>query len=176
MALQARELTPEEQANLRRLARSRTEPARVVERARIIWLAHEGWRVPAIAAELRLTEATVRLWLKRFNAHGVDGLRDQPRAGRPPTYTAEEVGEVIALALTDPRSLGLPFASWTLDRLATYLNEHQGIAIKRTRIDELLLAEGLRWRSQETWFGEQVDPACAEKGGHRHALHRASGG
>jgi transposase len=165
MALQARELTPEEQANLRRLARSRTEPARVVERARIIWLAHEGWRVPAIAAELRLTEATVRLWLKRFNAHGVDGLRDQPRAGRPPTYTAEEVGEVIALALTDPRSLGLPFASWTLDRLAAYLQEHKGIAIKRTRIAELLLAEGLRWRSQETWFGERVDPAFAEKRG-----------
>ena len=165
MALQARELTPEEQANLRRLARSRTEPARVVERARIIWLAHEGWRVPAIAAELRLTEATVRLWLKRFNAHGVDGLRDQPRAGRPPTYTAEEVGEVIALALTDPRSLGLPFASWTLDRLAAYLQEHKGIAIKRTRIAELLLAEGLRWRSQETWFGERVDPAFAETRG-----------
>lgn len=165
MALQARELTPEEQTSLRRLARSRTEPARVVERARIIWLAHEGWRVPAIAAELRLTQATVRLWLKRFNAHSVEGLRDQPRAGRPPTYTADEVGEVIALSLTDPQRLGLPFASWTLDRLAAYLQEHKGIAIKRTRIAELLLTEGLRWRSQETWFGERVDPAFAEKRG-----------
>ena len=165
MALQARELPPDEQASLRRLAHSRTEAARVVERARIIWLAHQGWRVPAIAAELRVTEATVRLWLKRFNAHGVAGLRDQPRAGRPPTYTAEQVGEVIALSLTAPRRLGLPFASWTLDRLAAYLQEQKGIAIKRTRIDELLLAEGLRWRSQETWFGERVDPAFAEKRG-----------
>jgi transposase len=165
MALQARELTADEEASVRRLAQSRTEPARAVERARIIWLAHQGWRVPAIAAELRLTEATVRLWLKRFNAQGLDGLRDQPRAGRPPTYTPEEVGEVIALALTDPRSLDLPFASWTLDRLAAYLQEAKGIAIKRTRIDELLLAEGLRWRSQETWFGERVDPAFAEKRG-----------
>jgi transposase len=75
------------------------------------------------------------------------------------------VGEVIALALTDPRSLDLPFASWTLDRLAAYLQEAKGIAIKRTRIDELLLAEGLRWRSQETWFGERVAPAFAEKRG-----------
>src|SRR4051794_25143179 len=64
-----------------------------------------------------------------------------------------------------PRSLGLSFASWTLDRLTAYLNEQKGIAIKRTRIDELLLAEGLRWRSQETWFGERVDPAFAEKRG-----------
>jgi transposase len=165
MALQACALTPDEQASLRRLAHSRTEPARAVERARIIWLAHEGWRVPAIAAELRLTEATVRLWLKRFNAAGLDGLRDRPRAGRPPTYTAEDVGEVIALSLTDPRRLDLPFASWTLDRLAAYLQEAKGITMKRSRIDELLLAEGLRWRSQETWFGERVDPAFAEKRG-----------
>jgi transposase len=165
MALQARKLTTEEQESLRRLAHSRTESARAVERARIIWLAHQDWRVPAIAAELRLTPATVRLWLKRFNSHGVDGLRDQPRAGRPPTYTPEEVGEVIALSLTDPRRLDLPFASWTLDRLTAYLNEAKGIAMKRSRIDELLLAEGLRWRSQETWFGERVDPAFAEKRG-----------
>jgi transposase len=61
--------------------------------------------------------------------------------------------------------LDLPFASWTLDRLAAYLQEAKGIAMKRTRIDELLLAEGLRWRSQETWFGERVDPAFAEKRG-----------
>jgi transposase len=165
MALQVRDLTEDEQASIRRLAHSRTEPARLVERARIIWLGSQGQRVPAIAAALRLTEATVRQWFKRFNARGVAGLQDQPRAGRPPTYTAEEVGEVIALSLTDPRSLGLPFASWTLDRLVAYLQEHKGIAIKRTRIDELLLAEGLRWRSQETWFGERVDPAFAEKRG-----------
>jgi transposase len=165
MALHARELTAAEQESVRRLAHSRTEPARLVERARIIWLSSHGQRVPAIATALRLTPATVRQWLKRFNVHGVEGLRDQPRTGRPPTYTAEQVGEVIALSLTNPRSLGLPFASWTLDRLAAYLHEQQGIAIKRTRIDELLLAEGLRWRSQETWFGERVDPAFAEKRG-----------
>ncbi len=123
MALHVRALTPEEQASLRRLAHSRTEPARLVERARIIWLSSQGQRVPAIATALRLTPATLRRWLKRFNAHGVAGLRDQPRAGRPPTYTAEEVGEVIAASLTDPQSLGLPFASWTLDRLTAYLNE-----------------------------------------------------
>jgi transposase len=163
MALRVRDLTPDERASLQRLAQSRTEPARAVERARIIWRAHQGERVPAIAAALRLTEPTVRRWLKRFNAHGLEGLRDQPRAGRPPTYTPEEVGAVIAASLTDPQSLDLPFASWTLDRLAAYIAEAKGIAMKRSRIDELLRAEGLRWRSQETWFGERVDPAFAEK-------------
>ena len=72
---------------------------------------------------------------------------------------------MIASALTKPEALGLPFASWTLDRLRAYLSEHMGIGIKRTRIDEILIAEGLRWRRQETWFGHMVDPEFAAKGG-----------
>jgi transposase len=77
--------------------------------------------VPAIAQELELTEITVRTWLKRFNNEGLDGLADLPRSGRPATYSAEQVAEVIAAALSDPQQLGKPFACWTLHRLETYL-------------------------------------------------------
>ncbi len=173
--LRLRELTEEEQAAVERLAHSRTAPARQVERARIIWRAGQGEMAPAIAAALRLTADTVRAWIKRFNAQGLAGLEDQPRAGRPPTYTPELGATVIATALSDPKRLDLPFASWTLDRLAACLNEQKGIAIKRSRIDEILLEEGLRWRKHETWFGERVDPEFAEKrGGSRRStpLHR----
>ena len=163
--LRVRELTAEERAAIQRLAHSRTEAARTVERARIIWLASQGARVPAIAQQLGLSQVTTRLWLKRFNQEGLAGLADRPRAGAPPTYSPEQVGEVIAVSLTNPTSLGLPFGSWTLDRLEAYLNEEQGLPIKRSRIGELLQAEGLRWRTQETWFGERVDPAFAEKRG-----------
>ncbi len=158
MALRVRATTAEEQAKIKRLSQSRTEPVRRVERARIIWLALQGERVPAIATAVGCGERTVRRWLKRFNAHGPDALQDAPRAGRPPTYTTDQVGEVIATALTNPATLDLPFACWTLDRLATYLAEVRGITMKRSRIDEILLKEGLRWRTQETWFGERVDP------------------
>ncbi len=84
---------------------------------------------------------------------------------RPATYTPEEVGEIIAASLTKPDELGLPFGSWTLDRLTAYLNETKGIPIKRSRIGELLQTEGLRWRTQETWFGERVDPNFVQKRG-----------
>jgi transposase len=160
-----RDLTEEERVVVERLAHARTAPARQVERARIIWRASQGEMAPAIAAALDRTAYTVRDWIKRFHAQGLAGLADQPRAGRPPTYTPEQVATVIATALTDPKSLDLPFASWTLDRLAAYLHEQKGIAIKRSRIDEILLAEGLRWRKHETWFGERVDPEFAEKRG-----------
>ena len=165
MVLRVRTMAPEEADTIRRLAHSRTAPARIVERARIVWLASQDHLVPAIAEELHLDPDTVRLWVKRFSVEGLHGLADKPRSGRPATYTPEEVGEVIAAALTNPQALGLPFASWTLDRLEAYLNEEKGIPIKRSRIDEILIAEGLRWRSQETWFGDRVDPHFAEKRG-----------
>lgn len=163
--LQVREATDDERAAVKRLAHSRTAPARAVERARVVQAALEGATVEAIAAELGLARNTVYLWLHRFEARGLAGLEDAPRGGRPPTYTREQVGEIVATALTDPQSLGLPFAAWTLDRLVAYLGEKQGIAMRRSRLNEVLLSEGLRWRKQETWFGERVDPDFAAKRG-----------
>jgi transposase len=125
----------------------------------------DGERVTAIAERCHVTAATVYLWRHRFNDGGLAGREDQPRKGRPPTYTREQVGVVVATALTDPQTVGLAFASWTLDRLAAYLAEHTGITMQRSRIDELLIAAGLRWRKHETWLGERVDPAFAEKRG-----------
>ena len=158
-----RELTPEERSAVAALARSRTAPARRVERARVIRHAGRGEAPPAIATAPGLDAETVRRRIRRFNSEGLAALDDHHRSGRPATYPADEVAAVIAAALTSPRNLDLPFASWTLDRLAAYLLEHKGTAMRRSRIDEILLAEGLRWRRHETWFGERVDPEFAEK-------------
>lgn len=143
------------------MAHGRTIEARLRARARSCWLSSQGQRVAAIQAALGVADGTVRLWITRFNTEGLDGLRDRRRGGRPATYTPEQVGEVVAASLTDPQELGWPFGSWTLDRLAAYLNEDRGIAITRSRIGAILPAEGLRWRQQETWFGERPDPAFA---------------
>src|SRR3954454_16592766 len=160
-----RPLTPEERQQIEALAHSRTAPARTVERAQIILAATEGQGPAQVARSLGVSRPTVYRWVERFNLQGPYGLEDQPRAGRPATYPPEQVAEVLAVALTDPTQLGLPFGSWTLDRLRNYLNEHKAIPIKRSRIDEILLAEGLKWRQQESWFGERVDPDFAAKRG-----------
>jgi transposase len=131
----------------------------------MVWHAAQGERVPTIAGRLAVDPRTVRTWLTRFQEAGLAGLQDRARSGRPSTYSPETVGEVLTTATTPPLQLGLPFASWTLDRLQAFLNEDRGILMKRSRIDELILAEGLRWRSQESWFGERADPAFAEKRG-----------
>ncbi len=165
MALQARVLTDDEQLHLKRLGQSRTAAVRDVERARIILQSSQGDRVPAIAGTLGLCEPTVRMWIKRFNERGMGGLVDAPHRGRPATYTQEQVGVVVATALTDPQQLSQAFACWTFARLAIYLRETHGLAMSRSRIHEVLQREGLRWRTHETWFGKRVDPEFAEKRG-----------
>ncbi len=165
MTIRVRALSPEEQAELTRMARSRTLCAGRVRRAQLVLLAVEGRKAAEIAGSLRLHARTARFWLKRFNAHGLAGLEESERPGRPPTYPAEQVAAVIEAALARPADLGLPFASWTLDRLAAHLSEAKGIAMRRSRIGEILQREGLRWRQEETWFGQRVDPDFARKRG-----------
>lgn len=163
--LQLRAVTDEERQVVAKLAHSRTAPARAVERARVVQAVLEGQQVEDIAVDQRLARNTVYLWLHRFEERGVAGLEDRSGTGRPRTYPGEQVGEIVATALTPPKALGLPFASWTLDRLVAYLKEHKGITMQRSRLGEVLLCEGLRWRKHETWFGERVDPDFAAKRG-----------
>jgi transposase len=163
--IQLRAVASEERQAVARLAHARTAPARTVERARVVLAALEGRQVEEIAAEQHLARNTVYLWLHRFEERGVAGLEDRTRSGRPRTYPGEQVGAIVATALTKPTTLGRPFASWTLDRLVAYLAEHKGITMQRSRLDEVLLSEGLRWRKHETWFGERVDPDFAAKRG-----------
>src|ERR687883_442741 len=102
-----RKLTAEERSAVEALARSRTAPARRVERARLIRRASRGETPPAIAAALGLDAQTVRRRIRRFNAEGLAAFDDQHRSGRPATYSTAEVAVVVAAALTNPRSLGL---------------------------------------------------------------------
>ena len=164
MAIRVRATSEEEREALGQMARSRTLGAGLVRRAQIVLHALEGLKAPEISARMDLGRKTVRHWLKRFNARGLDGLKEDVRSGRPPTYSAEQRSAVINTALTRPADLGLPFASWTLDRLVAHLSE-RGIAMRRSRISEIFVREGLKWRREETWFGERVDPEFARKRG-----------
>ena len=160
-----RPFTAEEKGVITKLARSQTASARLVERAKILHLASQGQTVPQIAQTLSLHEKTVRKWFKRFNQEGLAGLEDAPRSGAPSRYTAENKARVLEAARTRPSMLGLPSNSWTFERLAAYIHEQLGMHMKKTRIFEILQEEGLRWRKQETWFGERLDPEFVQKRG-----------
>ena len=165
MTLRLRALTEEETKIIKKWSQSRTEEARRVERATIIRLADAGHSVPQIAQSLGVSQKMVRQWIKRFGELGLAGLEDAPRSGAPARYTAEVKAQIIAAALTAPEQVDQPFGSWTFERLNHYIREELHIHMKKTRMFEILQEEGLRWRQQETWFGERVDPDFAKKRG-----------
>jgi transposase len=164
MTIRVRAVREEERRTLGQMARSHTLGAGLVRRAQIVLHALDGLKATEISVRMGLCGATVRHWLQRFNARGLPGLEEDVRSGRPPTYSAAQRSAVINTALTRPTDLGLPFASWTLDRLVAWLSE-QGIAMRRSRISEIFIQEGLKWRHEETWFGTRVDPDFARKRG-----------
>src|SRR5918992_6236707 len=165
LALKVRALTADEVDELKRLAGSRTAPQRMVQRAQIVWASAQGETAPVIEARLGLSALRVRAWIHRLNRDGLIGLADAPRCGRPRRHDETARGSVLALARTKPRSLGLPFALWTLTRLQQALHERHGLRVTPATIWKWLQAEGLVWKRQQRWFQVQVDPAFVEKRG-----------
>lgn len=107
-----------------------TKDVRLRTRAQMILLAAEkGLSAPAIAAIVRDDEQTVRRWMKRYMAEGLEGLKDAPKPGNPGKVTEVYEERLLSVVRRRPRSLDLPFSTWTLQRLADYLAEATGIRV-----------------------------------------------
>jgi transposase len=136
-------LTPLQRKELDHLYRT-TKAARLRTRAQMVLLSVEqGLKVPQIAAIVRESEATVLRWLKRYVAEGIEGLQDAPRPGRPSEVTAVYRAALLAAVRRRPRSLGLPFSLWTLQRLVDYLAEHTGIRVSDETVRRALKHAGI---------------------------------
>lgn len=48
------------------------------------------------AEELQMSFSSVRNHIRKYNKHGIEGLRDLPRPGRPPIYPQKQVDKAIA--------------------------------------------------------------------------------
>lgn len=165
-----RTVAAEEAVEVRRLARSRKESMRMVQRARVIEAMLDDPSLPASRAgqQAGFKGASPGIqWVRRFNEAGIAGLRDGERCGRPPIHSQETRSALLDLALQKPSSLGYPFELWTLERLQRAMKERHGIHLSDSTIWTWVEAEGFRWRKQQSWFHEpeKHDAEFAEKRG-----------
>ena len=140
-------------AQLLAMSRSRTEEARMVERARIILACLEGKEIQQVAREVGASIPTVSKWRRRFLQAGLDGLRDHPRSGKPPTYDAAFRDRVLAL-LEQPPPAGL--SHWDGRTVADALDASVH-AVWR-----VLRREGIYLQRLRTWC-VSTDPEFASK-------------
>ena len=147
-------LSPEQRAVLESQARSRSLPARVVERARIVLLAASGQQDKEIAARMSMTAKKVSRWRRRFLALGVAGLqKDAPRPGRKPSIGAGLRKRVVTLTTRQKPGNA---THWSTRTMAA------AVGISEASVRRIWRAHGLRPHRVET-FKISNDPQFAEK-------------
>ena len=92
-------LSETERAQLMAFANSRALPHGLVRRAQIILRSADGEANKAIAESLGVSIPLIGHWRARYRAHGVAGLYDAPRAGRPRTHDDDEVARMLRTVL-----------------------------------------------------------------------------
>lgn len=97
------ELTEEERSELRRRIRASTVSKRDSLRAEIVLGCAEGKRQKDVAAELSISVNSVNKWSQRFEADGLEGLKDKSGRGRKPTIALELVDRIITRVTQPPQ-------------------------------------------------------------------------
>ena len=146
-------LTEAERMELESLARrSRTSP-QLERRPRVVLACAAGHNNKSVARRLRLTQATVGKWRKRFVRDRVGGLLDEPRQGAPRKVTDAQVEQVVVTTLeTTPPGA----AHWSTRSLA------RATGLSRMNISRVWRAFGLRPHGSEN-FKLSPDPLLIDK-------------
>src|SRR5439155_8140675 len=138
---------------LERLQRSPAAPAGLSRRARAVLLMVQGLAGVEVAQRTGYTVVQVSRLRRRFAEHGVRGLHDRPRSGRPPTITARKRAQIVALTLKPPAP-GL--THWSTRELARKARVSHGTGHRLWR------AHALQPHRVST-FKFTTDPAAEDK-------------
>lgn len=134
-------------------AKSRTLESRLVQRAKIIKGCLAGVPTTQLAKELGIRPNTVIVWRDRFDVHGVEGLRDRPRTGKPPTY-GRAFRDRVLRTLEEPPPKGQ--AKWDGAALAARLG------VSDDAVWRVLRKEGICLARQRSWC-VSTDPEFTSK-------------
>lgn len=122
-------LTVEEKERLDSLRHSRSEPAREIERANILWHYHAGWNLSKIAQTTNVSRVTVYNCLHKALSMGMEaGLKDAFHRSKEPIIDRADKAWVVHLACTKPKDLGYAAELWTRSALAEHIRKHAASA------------------------------------------------
>ena len=157
-------LSEKERQELETIAHRHSTPQQIALRSRIILAAADGLNNREIARQEGCSRDMSRDWRERWLAtadrEGTvwERLQDAPRSGRPPTFTAEQLCDLFALACEDPQDSGCPITRWTPQELAEELVKRQIVAsISPRHVGRLLQEADLKPHQIRYWMMSQPD-------------------
>ena len=98
----------------------------------------DGMSREAAARAAGMDRQTLRDWVIRYNEHGLDGLVDQPRDGRPPKLDAQEKAALVELVLAGPDPEVSGISGFTRDDLVAICQERFGKSLHATSMERIL--------------------------------------
>jgi transposase len=114
---------------LESIARSRTEPAIRVERARMLLAYRANPSSTAVGEQIGVMRHTVRRCVRRAQRLGaMAALDESPRPGKAPSITPEARAWLVSLACQKAKDLGYPHELWTTRLLARHARNHAASA------------------------------------------------
>lgn len=143
---------------LRKLAKE-VDDARIVRRILAIANALDGMSREDAAAAAGMDRQTLRDWVVRYNAHGVDGLCDRWNGGRPPTFTPQQQAEIVDIVLAGPDVEATGLSTYTLEDLADLCEERFGKRLHPWSFGRMLKSLGLS-RQKARPLHPETDPAA----------------
>ena len=146
-------LSVEARQELEAIAGSRSLPFGLVRRAKIILFSASGWTDTAIAEEIGLSIRMVGRWRIRYLEHGLQGLYDEYRPGKPRTISDDDVASLLQKTMSSRPSTG---THWTCRALA------KKTGVSKSTVQRVWSAFGLQPHRQKH-FQLSNDPFFVEK-------------
>jgi transposase len=148
-------------AELRALAR-RERDGRVSARLLALANALDGMSRDAAARAAGMDRQTLRDWVHRYNAEGVEGLRDRPRPGRPRALDEGRQATLKALVLRGPKLERDGCVAWRVRDLCGLVERRFGVRYSESGIRRVLHGLDLSWQKARPIHPE-ADPRAQER-------------
>ena len=129
---------PELSAEDLRLAARRSKDADQARRLLGIALVLDGASRTEAARATGMDRQTLRDWVIRYNAEGVEGLRDRPRPGRPAGLTAAQLAELARLVEDGPDVAVHGVVRWRCVDLQAQIKRRFGVELSERHVGRLL--------------------------------------
>ncbi|OQC18580.1 MAG: hypothetical protein BWX70_03471 [Verrucomicrobia bacterium ADurb.Bin070] len=111
---------------------------RVAKRLQAVVLNAEGRTSGELAAVLKAPRSRVSEWLSRYQQHGLEGLLEGYRSGRPPALTPQQRMQLSDILDSGPVSYGLDSGVWTSPMIAWVIEEEFGVHYHPGHVRKLL--------------------------------------